>query len=213
MRFDLLYVADDFGSHKNWETVTLLSYRLKHFNKDSAYFGTFWTFISTEGSAFWGTNIDLLNLFFNVCITIIFLFLSHALLLFFFNFTFFLPPPFVIPLLSPTLSSPLTLSFPNPSVPLLSPVSESQLPTLNQQAAEDCGNPWNRRDQGCRQGATAALECGASEEIRAVSPARERGGMQRERSEEGGRGWQGEGGRWKQGEQQVCEWGDRNTTP
>lgn len=84
MRFDLLYVADDFGSHKNWETVTLLSYRLKHFNKDSAYFGTFWTFISTEDSAFWGTNIDLLNLFFNVCITIIFLFLSHALLLFFF---------------------------------------------------------------------------------------------------------------------------------
>ncbi|KAF3844832.1 hypothetical protein F7725_007995, partial [Dissostichus mawsoni] len=58
----------------------------------------------------------------------------------------------------------------------------SQLPTLNQQAAEDCGNPWNRRDQGCRQGATATLECGASEEIRAVSPARERGGMQRERS-------------------------------
>lgn len=65
-------------------------------------------------------------------------------------------------------------------VPLLSPVSESQLPTLNRQAAEDCGNPWNRRDQGCRQGATAALECGASEEIRAVSPARERGGMERE---------------------------------
>ncbi|KAJ4939991.1 hypothetical protein JOQ06_029423 [Pogonophryne albipinna] len=59
---------------------------------------------------------------------------------------------------------------------------ESQLPTLNQQAAEDCGNPWNRCDQGCRQGATATLECGASEEIRAVSPARERGGMQRERS-------------------------------
>lgn len=47
------------------------------------------------------------------------------------------------------------------------------MPTLNRQAAEDCGNPWNRRDQGCRQGATAALECGASEEIRAVSPARE----------------------------------------
>lgn len=88
---------------------------------------------------------------------------------------YFLPIlPFVIPLLSPTLSSPLTLSLPNPSVPLLSPVSESQLPTLNQQAAEDCGNPWNRRDQGCRQGATATLECGASEEIRAVSLARER---------------------------------------
>lgn len=61
------------------------------------------------------------------------------------------------------------------------------MPTLNQQAAEDCGNPWNRRDQGCRQGATAALECGASEEIRAMSLARERGGMQRERSK-GGRG-------------------------
>lgn len=85
--------------------------------------------------------------------------------------------PFIIPLLSPTLPAfppPLTLSFRNPSVPLLSPVSESHLPTLNQQAAEDCGNPWNRRDQGCRQGATAMLECGASEEIRAVSPARER---------------------------------------
>lgn len=81
--------------------------------------------------------------------------------------------------LSPCLSlTPLFLSSP--------PVSESQLPTLNQQAAEDCGNPWNRRDQGCRQGATAALECGASEEIRAVSPARERGGMQGERSEQGG---------------------------
>lgn len=26
-------------------------------------------------------------------------------------------------------------------------------------------------------------------------------------------GWRGEGGRLKQGEQQVCEWGDRNTTP
>lgn len=116
---------------------------------------------------------------------IISLLLSHSLLLF---LLYFLPVlPFVIPLLSPTLSSPLTLSFPNPSVPLLSPVSESQLPTLNQQAAEDCGNPWNRRDQGCRQGATATLECGASEEIRAVSPARERGGMQRERSEGGRR--------------------------
>lgn len=30
-------------------------------------------------------------------------------------------PPFAFPLLSPTLSSPLTLSFSNPSVPLLSP--------------------------------------------------------------------------------------------
>ena len=97
-------------------------------------------------------------------------------------------PPFVILLLSSTLSSPLTRSFPNPSVPLLSPVSESQLPTLNQQAAEDCGNPWNRRDQGCRHGAMAALECGASEEIRAVSLAREKGGMQRERSESGAGG-------------------------
>lgn len=127
---------------------------------------------------------------------------------------YFLPVlAFVIPLLSPTLSSPLTLSFPNPSVPFLSPFSESQLPTLNQQAAEDCGNPWNRRDQGCRQGATATLECGASEEIRAVSPARERGGMQQERSEgEGGRG-RARRVRRKQGEQQVCEWGDRNTTP
>lgn len=116
----------------------------------------------------------------------------------------------LIPLLSSTLSSPLTLSFPNPSVPPLSPVSESQLPTLNQQAAEDCGNPWNRRDQGCRQGATATLECGASEEIRAVSPARERGGMQRERS---GGGSRVRRVRRKQGEQQVCEWGNRNTTP
>lgn len=137
---------------------------------------------------------------------------SHALLLF---LLYFLPVlAFVIPLLSPALSSPLTLSSPNPSVPLLSPVSESQLPTLNQQAAEDCGNPWNRRDQGCRQGATATLECGASEEIRAVSPARERGGMQRERSEEGGGGrGRARRVRRKQGEQQVCEWGDRNTTP
>ncbi|TNN27466.1 hypothetical protein EYF80_062390 [Liparis tanakae] len=67
---------------------------------------------------------------------------------------------------------------------------ESQLPTLNQQAAEDCGNPWNRRDQGCRQGATAMLECGACEEIRAVSPSqgeRERDAA-RERSTEGGGG-------------------------
>lgn len=111
------------------------------------------------------------------------------------------------------LSSPLTLYFPNPSVPLISSVSESQLPTLNQQAAEDCGNPWNRRDQGCRQGATATLECGASEEIRAVSPARERGGMLRERSEGGGGQGRVRRVRRKQGEQQVCEWRDRNTTP
>lgn len=34
----------------------------------------------------------------------------------------------------------------------------------------------------------AALECGASEEIRAVSLAREKGGMQRERSESGAGG-------------------------
>lgn len=95
------------------------------------------------------------------------------------------PRPVLSSLSSPTLSSPLTLSFPNPSVPLLSQSLRVSCPPLNQQAAEDCGNPWNRRDQGCRQGATAALECGASEEIRAVSPARERGGMQRERSEGG----------------------------
>lgn len=120
----------------------------------------------------------------NFCITVIFLYVSCPLIFFSTLHSSCPPPPFVIPLLSPTLSSPLTLSFSNPSVPLLSPVSESQLPTLNQQAAEDCGNPWNRRDQGCRQGATAALECGASEEIRAVSPARERGGMQRERERE-----------------------------
>lgn len=94
-------------------------------------------------------------------------FVSFPLVIF--NFTFFFL--LLSSISSPTLSSPPLLSF-------LSPLSESQLPTLNQQAAEDCGNPWNRRDQGCRQGAMAALECGASEEIRAVSPARERGGMQ-----------------------------------
>lgn len=110
----------------------------------------------------------------------------------YFYFTFFLSS------LS-CLSSPLTLYFPNPSVPLISPVSASQLPTLNQQAAEDCGNPWNRRDQGCRQGATATLECGASEEIRAVSPARERGGMLQERSEGGGRTRQSEEGETETG--------------
>lgn len=84
--------------------------------------------------------------------------------------------PFIIPLLSPTLpaSHPLSLCLSVTPLFLFSPVSESHLPTLNQQAAEDCGNPWNRRDQGCRQGATATLECGASEKIRAVSPARER---------------------------------------
>lgn len=120
---------------------------------------------------------------------------------------YFLPVlSFVIPLLSPTLSSLLTLSFPNPSVPLLSPLSESQLPTLNQQAAEDCGNPWNHCDQGCRQGATATLECGASEEIRAVSPAKERGGMQRERGAEWG-GWDGN----RESSNSVN--GETNTTP
>lgn len=96
---------------------------------------------------------------------------------------------FSLPLRHPSLiSHPLTPSLPNPCSSLLSPVSESQLPTLNRQAAEDCGNPWNRRDQGCRQGATAALECGASEEIRAASPARERGGMEREWGGGGGGG-------------------------
>lgn len=66
--------------------------------------------------------------------------------------------------------APLRLLSSHQSVLPFSPVFESHLPTLNQQAAEDCGNPWNRRDQGCRQGATAMLECGASEEIRAASP-------------------------------------------
>lgn len=124
------------------------------------------------------------------------LFSVSCLMPFIFVLYFFPVLPFVIPLLSPTLSASHPLSPrlpPNPSVPLLSPVSESQLPTLNQQAAEDCGNPWNRRDQGCRQGATATLECGASEEIRAVSPARERGGMERERS--------------SRGEEDEAEWG------
>ena len=154
-------------------------FRFRYFNKDSVYFNTFFY-------PFFYYILIIHVQPFLTSLTCLFLclhlnHLSHALLLFLLYF----PPvlPFVIPLLSPTLSSPLALSLPNPSVPLLSPVSESQLPTLNQQAAEDCGNPWNRRDQGCRQGATATLECGASEEIRAVSPARERG-----RGGEGGEG-------------------------
>lgn len=84
-------------------------------------------------------------------------------------------------------------------------VSKSHLPTLNQQAAEDCGNPWNRRDRGCRQEATATLECGASEEIRAASPASESRGMQRE----GGREADLRRVRRKHGEQKVCEWVSR----
>lgn len=39
----------------------------------------------------------------------------------------------------------------------------------------DCGNPWNRRDRGCRQGATATLECGPPEQIRVESPSSRRG--------------------------------------
>lgn len=128
----------------------------------------------------------IIHVYFHVYITVICHLLPDPFLLFFTLLSSC--PPLCHPCLVShllCLSSPLTLYFPNPSVPLLSPVSESQLPTLNQQAAEDCGNPWNRRDQGCRQRATATLECGASEEIRAVSPARERGGMLRERSEGG----------------------------
>ncbi|GAA6096539.1 uncharacterized [Tachysurus ichikawai] len=40
----------------------------------------------------------------------------------------------------------------------------------------DCGNPWNRRDRGCRQGATATLECGPPEQIRVESPSSRRWG-------------------------------------
>ncbi|MEQ2291538.1 hypothetical protein AMECASPLE_014302 [Ameca splendens] len=91
------------------------------------------------------------------------------------------------------------------------------LPTLDQQAAEDCGNPWNRRDQGCRQGATGMLECGASEEIRAASPSQAVNRNAASRVERGGGGglaWQSEEGDTnKQGRLHACEWGDRNTTP
>ncbi|KAK3538255.1 hypothetical protein QTP70_033068 [Hemibagrus guttatus] len=44
----------------------------------------------------------------------------------------------------------------------------------------DCGNPWNRRDRGCRQGATATLECGPPEQIRVESPTSRRWGVKRE---------------------------------
>ena len=45
-------------------------------------------------------------------------------------------------------------------------------------------NPWNRRDRGCRQGATATLECGPPEQIRVESPASGRWGGVEERERE-----------------------------
>ncbi|KAG9336432.1 hypothetical protein JZ751_002779 [Albula glossodonta] len=75
-----------------------------------------------------------------------------------------------------------------PSLSLFPVVVSVSYPPQVSELLGDCGNPWNRRDHECRQGATATLECGASEQIRAVSPARERAGeRESERGREGGR--------------------------
>ena len=184
--------------------------RLRYFNKESVYFNSF-------GAFFFTVLIMFVQPFVSVFSSQSFAVPCLTLSCYFFLLYFLPVLPFVIPLLSSTLSSPLSLSFPNPSVPLLSPCLWESVAHPKSASCRGLWEPMESPWPGMQAGSHGSAGMWGVWGDKSCEPSQGEG-RDAAREERAGWGWGGGQGRVrrvrrKQGEQRVYEWGDSNTTP